>query len=294
MDSKKLLKGFGVILGAIIIAIIAIVFNQSGKPGENGEPPITTSTIQVHFIDVGQGDSILIDSGTNEVLIDAGQKSPGVTDYIQQYVDGPLEALVATHTDADHIGGLTEVLNDFQVEQIWLNGYVATSKTYKDFMSAVDTEESSGANVNYAKRGEEISVGDLDFSILNPPDTLFKDANNNSIVLRLKYGNVAFLFSGDAEKEAEASMINSGVNLQAQILKAGHHCSRTASTQAYLEEIKPEVAICMVGLDNKFGHPHQETVTALENIGAKVYRTDETGAIIISTDGKDYAINTSK
>ncbi len=294
MDSKKLLKGLGVILGAIIIAIIAIVFNQSGEPGENGEPPTATSTIQVHFIDVGQGDSILIDSGTNEVLIDAGQKSPGVVDYIEQYVDGPLEALVATHTDADHIGGLTEILNDFQVEQIWLNGYVATSKTYKDFMDAVNVEESSGATVNYAKRGGEISIGDLDFSILNPPDTLFKDANNNSIVLRLKYVNTAFLFSGDTEKEAEASMINSGVNLQAQILKAGHHCSKTASTHAYLEEVKPEVAICMVGEDNKFGHPHQETVTALENIGAEIYRTDETGTIIISTDGKNYSINTSK
>lgn len=293
MDTKKLLKRLGIVLGTIIIAILAIVFNQT-ENNENNEFPINTSAVQVHFIDVGQGDSILIDSGTNEVLIDAGQKSPGVVIYLEQYVDGPLEALVETHTDADHIGGLTDVLKNFQVEKIWLNGYTATSKTYKDFMDAVDAEESSGASVNYAKRGGEISIGNLDFFILNPPNTLFKDANNNSIVLRLKYGNTTFLFSGDAEKEAEVSMIDSGANLQAQVIKAGHHCSRTASSQVYLEEVRPEVAICMVGLDNKFGHPHQETVTALENIGAEIYRTDETGTIVISTDGNNYTINTSK
>lgn len=258
---------------------------------------VLPTSIQIHFIDVGQGDSILIDSGTNEVLIDGGQKSSGVTvtDYIKQYVDGSLEGLVATHTDADHIGGLIKVLKDFPVEQIWLNGYTATSKTYQDFMDEVNKEETTGAEVNYAtKRGGEISIGNLSFSILNPPDTLFSDANNNSIVLRLKYGDIAFLFSGDAEKEAETSILTTGSELQAQILKAGHHCSKTASTKAFLEEVKPEKAICMVGENNRYGHPHQETLTSLKDIGAEIYRTDTNGTIIVSTDGVGYTIRTEK
>ncbi len=294
MDRKKLLKQLGAVLGTIIIAIIAIIFGQSWEPGEETNPPVINPEIRVYFIDVGQGDSILIDSGTYEVLIDAGQKSPGVVAYIGQYVDGPLEAMIATHTDADHIGGLADVLENFQLQQIWLNGYTATSKTYQGFMGAVNAEEGTGAEVKYVKRGDEISIGKLNFSVVNPPDVLFNDANNNSIVLRLEYGNIAFLFSGDAEKEAENSMVDSGDELQAQILKAGHHCSRTASSESYLLAVKPEIVICMLGEGNKFGHPHQETVTALEDIGAKIYRTDQSGTITVSTDGNSYRIEVSK
>lgn len=252
--------------------------------------------LQVHFIDVGQGDSILIDLGLEEVLIDGGKKSPGVTDYISKYIDGPLEVMVATHPHLDHVGGLSKVLNDFQVKEIWLNRDVSNKDKdfYQKFMTAVEAEKSIGATVNYAKRNDIISTGNLNFSILNPLDTLFGEINNNSIVLRLEYGNTAFLFSGDAEKKAEASILTTGSELQAQILKASHHCSKTASTKAYLAEVKPEVAICMVGEGNQYKHPHQETLTALQEIGAKIYRTDDNGTIIVSTDGKNYQINTSK
>ena len=199
-----------------------------------------TGTLKVHFIDVGQGDSILIDLGSEEVLIDGGEKSPGVVDYISQYIDGPLEVMVATHPHADHIGGLIKVLKDFQVEEIWLNGYTSTSKTYQDFMAAVNAE---GAEVNYAKRNGTISTESLNFSILNPPDILFSDANNNSVVLRLDYGDTVFLFTGDAEKEAETNMLATEGELWAQILKAGHHGSKTASTNEFLKKENPDIAI---------------------------------------------------
>lgn len=256
---------------------------------ENGPPPL--NELQVHFIDVGQGDSILIDFGSDEILIDGGGRSPGVTDYISEYIDGSLEVMVATHPHADHIGGLIKVLEVFQVEEIWLNGDTSTSKTYQDFMAAVNAE---GAEVNLAKRNGTIAIGDLNFSILNPPDTLFNEINNNSIVLRLEYGDTIFLFTGDAEEEAEASILISESELQAQILKAGHHCSRTSSSKPFLEKVKPERAICMVGENNRYGHPHQETLAALEEIGAEIYRTDTNGTIIVLTDGIDYKIETSK
>ncbi len=293
MDVKRLLKRIGVSLAILAIPIAILVCNLTGKCGETPPPPPSTS-IQTHFIDVRQGDSILIDSGENEVLIDGGGKSPGVVNYIRQYVDGQLEVVVATHPHADHIGGLIEVLKDFQVEEIWLNGDTSTSKTYQEFMATVNAEKATGAKVNYAKKNDIISTGNLNLSILNPPDTLFNETNNNSIVLRLEYGKIAFLFSGDAEKEAEVNMLNTGNKFQAQILKAGHHCSRTASTKAFLAGVKPEVVICMVGEGNRYEHPHQEILTALGEIGAKIYRTDTNGTIIVSTDGEDYQVKTSR
>ena len=146
----------------------------------------------------------MVDLGSEEVLIDGGGKSLGVTDYIREYVDGLLEVMIATHPHADHVRGLIKVLEDFQSEEVWLNGDNSTSKTYKDFVAAVNAE---GAKVNQAKRGGIISTESLIFSILNllnPPDTLFSETNNNSIVLRLEYGDIVSLFTGDAEKEAEA------------------------------------------------------------------------------------------
>jgi len=246
-----------------------------------------TGTLKVYFIDVGQGDSIFIDLGSEEVLIDGGGKSPGVTDYISQYIEGPLEVMVATHPHADHIGGLIKVLEDFQVEEIWLNGDTSTSKTYQDFMTAVNAE---GAEVNQAKRGGIISTENLIFSILNPPDTLFSDTNNNSIVLRLGYGDTVFLFSGDAEKEAESSMLASEGNLCAQILKAGHHGSKTASTIEFLKKVDPDMAIISCGEGNRYGHPHDITLNNLSNLGITIYRTDESGDIILESDGVTYRV----
>ena len=254
-------------------------------------PTAVTGKLQVHFIDVGQGDSILIDLGTTEVLIDAGEKSPGVTDYLKKYVDGDLEVMVATHPHSDHIGGLLKVLDEFTVDNIWVNGDTATSKTYTDFMTKATGE---GAQMHEARRGNTIVAGALTFKVLNPPATLFSDTNNNSIVLQLDYGNVDFLFTGDAGIAAEESMINAGVLSDINILKVGHHGSRSASSPAFLNIIKPEAAVYMAGIGNDYGHPHQETLTALANIGAKIYGTDVNGSITISTDGATYTIQTEK
>jgi len=260
---------------------------KSDEEKEDVASSTLTGTLKVHFIDVGQGDSILIDLGSEEVLIDGGKKSPGVTDYIREYIDGPLEVMVITHPHADHIGGLIKVLKDFQVEEIWLNGDTSTSKTYQDFMAAVNTE---GAEVNQAKRNGTISTESLNFSILNPPDTLFSDANNNSIVLRLDYGDTVFLFSGDAEKEAEANMLAAEGVLWAQILKVGHHGSKTASSIEFLKKVDPDIAIISCGTGNSYGHPHDITLNNLSSLGITIYRTDISGDIIVESDGLTYSV----
>jgi beta-lactamase superfamily II metal-dependent hydrolase len=250
------------------------------------EPPPAQGTLTVHFIDVGQGDSILLDLGDTEVLIDGGEKSPGVVSYIDDYVDGPLEVVVATHPHTDHIGGLIAVSNAFEVNEIWLNGDTSTSQTYSQFMSAVNSES---ANVHVARRGDIIEVGNLTFNVLNPVN-LSGTINNNSIVLSLSYGQVDFLFAGDAEQEAEASMLAQGIVPDVEILKVGHHGSRTASSTQFLQAAKSECAIYMAGQGNSYGHPHEETITNLCEIDAEIYGTDIHGTIVITTDGVTYNV----
>lgn len=248
--------------------------------------------LEVHFIDVGQGDAILIDLADIEVLIDGGDRSPGVVQYLKNYIDGPLEIMVATHPHADHIGGLIDVLAAYQVEQIWYNGEIATSKTYADFISAANAET---AQVIQAVRGNTITAGGLDFQVLNPFD-LKGTTNNNSIVLWLSYGEIDFLFTGDAEKEAEASMlVKSDMPVpDVEVLKVGHHGSNTASSSDFLAVTTPETSIYMAETGNSYGHPHQETIQALTNIGVNIYGTDVCGTIIVTTDGQSYKIKTAK
>lgn len=243
-------------------------------------------TLTVHFIDVGQGDAILLDLGDTEVLIDGGEKSPGVVSYIDDYVDGPLEVMVATHPHTDHIGGLIAVLDAFEVDEIWLNDDTTTSQTYSQFMSAVNSE---GAEVFTAGRGDTIQAGNLTFNVLNPAN-LSGTINNNSIVLSLSYGQVDFLFTGDAEQEAEASMLAEGIVPDVEILKVGHHGSRTASSIQFLQAAEPECAIYMAGQGNSYGHPHQETITSLCEVGAEIYGTDIHGTVIVTTDGVTYSV----
>jgi len=250
------------------------------------EPEPELGTLTVHFIDVGQGDSILLDLGDIEVLIDGGDKSPGVVSYINDYVNGSLEVMVATHPHADHIGGLIEVLDAFEIDEIWVNGDTSTSQTYSQFVSAVNSE---GAMVYEARKGDTIQVGNLIFNVLHPVN-LSGTTNDNSIVLSLSYGQVDFLFTGDAEHEAETSMLAEGIVPDVEILKVGHHGSETASSIQFLQATEPEYAIYMAGQGNSYGHPHEETIINLCEVGAEMYGTDIHGTIVITTDGETYGL----
>jgi beta-lactamase superfamily II metal-dependent hydrolase len=253
---------------------------------------VTPGELLVHFIDVGQGDAILIDFGETEVLIDGGDRSPGIVAYLSNYIDGAIEVIVATHPHADHIGGLIAVLEHFEVEDIWHNGEESDSKTYQDFMDAVQSEN---AEVHIARLRNVIQAGALSLYIHHPAN-LGGTTNNNSIVLHLAFGDIDFLFTGDAEREAEGNMMMlSSVRLpEVEILKVGHHGSRTASSQDFLSITSPEVAIYMAGIDNTYGHPHQETIEALKQIGAKIYGTDVNGTIVVSTNGETYTVQSIK
>jgi len=245
--------------------------------------------LKVHFIDVGQGDAILIDHGEAEVLIDGGVRESGVVEYLNDHVDGALEVMVATHPHIDHIGGLIGVLETFEVEEIWLNGDSSDTKTYREFMRLVDGE---GALIHEAQLGDSIEIGSYALQVLNPAKLLPKSTDSNSIVLLLSYGDIDFLFSGDALIKAEEAMLARRYFplTEVEILKVGHHGSRSASSAPFLERVKPEVAIYMAGKDNESGYPHEETTYALGQIGADIYGTDVHGTIIVVTDGSKYTL----
>jgi len=263
---------------------------QTPPPETEYSPVSVEGNIEVHFIDVGQGDAILIDWADIEILIDGGDRSPGVASYLKRYIDGPLEVLIATHPHADHIGGLIEVLAVFEVEEVWHNGDTTTSKTYADFMAAVTAEN---AQVFQAIRGMMIETNGLVFNILHP-ENINGTTNNNSVVLQFTFGDIAFLFTGDAEIEAEASMIADGLVIDLDILKIGHHGSRTASSMAFLAKSQPELAIYMAATGNTYGHPHDETIASLNQMGVEILGTDINGTIIVATDGKTFSVQTVK
>lgn len=265
---------------------------KSEPTTSEASPTIAVEELKVHFIDVGQGDSILIDLGSTEILIDGGGRSPGIVPYLRSYVDGAIEVMVATHPHADHIGGLIEVLAAFEVNEIWHNGGESDSKTYAEFMGAVESE---GTTVNVAKLHDIIQAGELSLYIHNPAD-LEGSTNNDSIVLHLAYGKIDFLFTGDAEKEAEGNMmaLSSIPVPRIEILKVGHHGSKTASSKDFLAVTSPEVAIYMAKEGNSYGHPHQETIDALNEIGTIIYGTDVNGTITLVTDGETFSTQTER
>lgn len=252
------------------------------------EAPVTLTAgasaglLQVHFIDVGQGDAELIVSPDGGIaLIDGGEADSGVLGYLQSHGVSKLDLVVTTHPHADHIGGLVQVLKTLPVAEVVTNGQLTTTLTYEHFLDAI---AEAGSEYVEVKRGDTIPFGNLTFQVLNPQSTTGDDLNNNSLVLRLVYGASSFLFMGDADQAAEASILSMGLPIQADILKVGHHGSATASSPAFLGAVKPEIAVYSAGAGNPYGHPHPETLAALSATGVQVYGTDVNGSVVVSAD----------
>lgn len=255
----------------------------------------------VHYIDVGQGDAILIRTPQKAILIDSGdviqdKKEHPVVTYLKNQGITTLDAVIITHPHADHLGGIQPVLAAFQVKQIYDSGQITTTQIYKQYLLKVKQLK---VPFTVARAGTQVDLGDgviLDF--LYPLDPLLKDTvsdlNNNSLVTRLVYRDISFLFVGDIEKEAENQLLKRGGILKSTILKVGHHGSSTSSTSAFLRAVAPETAIIMCGIDNDYHHPHPGTLKKLERAQVKVYRTDLQGSIIVMTDGRQYTVKVGK
>ncbi|MGG2072360.1 MBL fold metallo-hydrolase [Lysinibacillus irui] len=275
-----------------IIVLLLCIFLLAGctEAIQTEKIPVTAGhDMRVHFIDVGQGDSILIESPNGKtMLVDGGVKGAGpqVVSYLRELGVSKLDIVVATHPDADHIGGLIPVLNSMTIEQFYDSGKVHTSQTFEEMLTLIDEK-----NIPYdvPTPGDNIKFDeDVTVKVLNANEQA-SDNNDASIVLKIVYGNVSFLLTGDAGIALEKEMMQYDVS--ATVLKAGHHGSNTSSSEDFIRAVKPEVTILSYGKDNKYGHPHAEVVDGLKEIGSKIYATADIGTITVTTDGVNYAVN---
>ena len=243
--------------------------------------------LAVHFLDVGQGDSILVQFPDGCVmLIDAGPDGSGtsVISYLKQQGIKKIDYLVATHPHADHIGGMAAVIKEFDINKVYMPKVTHTSKTFEDMLLAI---KSKGLKITPARAGVSIFEEDgLQAIFTAPCGSDYDSLNNYSAVVKIQYGSTSYLLTGDAEDLSEKEMLASSMNLQADVLKVGHHGSSSSTTPEFLKLVSPEYAVILVGAENKYGHPHQETLDNLVDAGVMVHRTDKEGTIIFVSDGK--------
>lgn len=253
---------------------------------------ITGEEMKVHFIDVDQGDATLIQTPAGKtILMDAAEKDQGtkIVDYIKDKGIDTIDIVIATHPHADHIGGMAEVISNFNVGQIYMPKVSHTSKTFEDLLLTI---KEKGLKVKTAKAGVTLDIDPaIQATILAPNSDEYESLNDYSAVLKVTYGNSSFLITGDAEETSEREMLTKGLDLKTDILRVGHHGSSSSTIQEFLDEVNPQYAVISVGTDNSYGHPHKEIMTRLNNAGTAIYRTDLHGDIIITTDGNSYNID---
>lgn len=269
-----------------LLFILFLLFIGINVPGRTGE-------LIIHFLDVGQADSILLELPNNEImLIDAGNNSDGrkVVSYLRDKGIDTIDYLIGTHPHADHIGGLDDVIDNFEIGRIYLPQVIHTSKTFEDVLLAVQRK---GKKITPARAGVSIlNESELKIYFLSPIRNDYDDLNHYSAVIKVDFLNKSFLFTGDAEIPNEEEMIEKyGSRLKSHVLKVGHHGSNTSTSEEFIEKVVPDYAVISVGKDNSYGHPSALVIQRLQNHGVKIYRTDLQGTIIARSDGQQILFN---
>jgi len=253
-------------------------------------PRLAKNEIRIHFIDLGQADGILLQSTKNAVLIDGGEHKTQNTliNYLQNTGITVLDYIVATHPHSDHIGGLAAVIQQFDVKNILMPDVTHTTATFQSFLTAI---ENKNIPVTIPAVGDKITTGVIGLTVLAPAQN-FDNLNNASLVLRLTHGRTSFLFTGDAEVQSEIEMINSGLNLRSNVLKAGHHGSRTSTSFDFLDAVQPKIVVVTCGRKNSYGHPHREFLERINQPKRKItlLRTDEMGTIVMTANKRKMRI----
>ena len=262
--------------------------------------------LEIHFIDVGQGDCSLIKWEGAAVLIDCGERdyADTVLKYLEKQDVEKLDIIIATHPHSDHIGAMGDVISGIDAERVIAPKVAAdmtpTTKTYERFLTAL---KDKALKLTAAKPGTVYELtGRTAASVEKQPPKLeilapladYDDLNDYSVVVRLTYGNTSYLFTGDAEVRAEKDILNSGADVSADILKAGHHGSSTSTSEKFLEAVSPEICVIQCGEGNSYGHPHAEILERLESGGIKYYRNDSSGTVTVYSDGEEIFVTAEK
>src|SRR5699024_1857198 len=251
--------------------------------------------LTVHYMDVGQGDATLFQvkdkDETYHILYDTGDwKGNEVVPYLKDLKVDYIDIVIISHPHADHIGQLHKVLDQFDVGEVWMSSNTAQSEVYN---KAVEAIVKSDADFDEPKAGDVFDIGPLQITILHPANVT-GNLNEDSISFHEQYGDISFLFTGDASKTEEKIMLENDLPIEATVLQLGHHGSNTSSDPKFVEEVNPEIAIYSAGIDNKYGHPHEEVIDLFATKDIPLYGTDTYGNIVIKTDGKTYEVDKGK
>lgn len=250
------------------------------------------SETRIHFINVGQGDSILIENNNFNILIDSGPNSAKDTliSYLKKYKIKKLDYLIASHPHEDHIGSMDDIVNKFYIEEFIMPKVLSTDKNFSNLVNALKSKGLTIRNINNNLKIQLSKDNYIDF--LWTGDISDDNLNNHSIVIKYINKNTSFLFTGDMEEEVENILLSSKKSLESTVLKVAHHGSKTSSSKGFLSKANPRIAVISCGMGNDFGHPHKNTLKALENLNSKILRTDINGNIIIKTNNDKLMIST--
>ncbi len=281
------------LMAAIIIGSFSAdsVMSQAadGRAGAVKSEDVKAGSMEVHFMDVGQGDATLIVCDGHSMLIDAGDYTKGtaIQNYLKKQKIKKLDYLIFTHPDADHIGGAPVIITKFDIDRVFLSNFEKDNKTYQKMIQALDNKH---LKYTTPKIGTQYSLGSAKITILAPNGS-YDNPNDASVALTVEHGENRFLFTGDAEEAAEKDIMANGIDISADVYKAGHHGSRTSTSKEFFEAVDPAYAVISCGEENSYGHPHAETLNTFRMNGVDVYRTDEEGTIVAVSDGKEITFN---
>jgi len=300
MKTKKNKNYFSIIVGILIILYLifgtnllsdlkknaAQVSNINNKLTKNVS--VKDGNLKIYFIDVGQADSILITNNNHNMLIDAGNNGDGkkLVNYFKSLNINSFDYVVGTHPHEDHIGGMDDIIRNFDIKNYYMPEKLSTSKTFEDVLDSL-TEK----NMQYTvpKKGEILTLEDAKLNVIYVGDET-NDANDSSIILKLTYGNNSALFTGDASKRVEKKILD--YDIKSDILKVGHHGSSYSTLNEFLNKVNPKYAVIEVGKNNIYNHPTNDTLDKLSKRNIKVYRTDINGTIIFTLNGNTYSVET--
>lgn len=282
----KTFKKLFCILLILIINITAFsgCLSQSTAPSQKNK---SFNGIKVHYINVGQGDSILVQVNNKNLLIDAGPEdaSEKLLSYLSKQNIKKFDYVVATHPHEDHIGGMSSIIKKYKIDMFYAPKKTTDTKTFENMINALSHKK---MKINIAKAGVTLDLGNnVICEMIAPNKSSYESLNNYSAVIMIKYGSSKFLFMGDAEKLSEKEILSCKKDISCDVLKIGHHGSNSATSKAFLSAVSPSIAVISCGKNNDYGHPHNQTLSALKEKNIKVYRTDINNTIIITSNGKN-------